>query len=124
MPRFGYVENPDGTFRTEIDLDNSDGRLRPGKAVRVTIILDQRRDALSIPATARFVTSDGSWCYRIVNGRAVRTQLQLGMQNDNRVEVLRGLQEGDAVVAVSSSKVRDGQQVKVKQPGKRKKRTG
>jgi HlyD family secretion protein len=114
IARFDYVENPDGTLRTEIDLDNSDGRLRPGKMVADTVVLDQRHNVLTVPDTARIETDGESWCYRVENGRIVRTRVQVGAQAGNRVEVLSGLQEGDTVAAVANAKMAGGQRVNVK----------
>ena len=114
IARFGYVQSPDGQLRTEIDLDNSDGRLRPGRSVAVTVVLDQRHNVLTVPDTARIETDGESWCYRVENGRIVRTRVQVGAQAGNRVEVLSGLQEGDTVVAVANAKMADGQRVNVK----------
>lgn len=124
IARFGYVENPDGTLQTEIDLDNNDGRLRPGKSVDVKIVLNQPGDVLSIPDTACMFINDEPWCYRIVNGHAVRTRVQLGVHGDNRREVLSGLQEGDTVVAVIDTKMSDGQRVNAKPSSPEKAKTG
>jgi hypothetical protein len=73
-------------------------QLRPGKSVQVTIILDRPRKALTIPDSAHRFDNDEPWCYRIINGRPVKTRVRLGEASGNRVEVLDGLQEGDNVV--------------------------
>ena len=76
------VAEEEGTLRAEIDLDNSDGRLRPGQAGQVTIALEDHPDALVIPVTAILRDGDGREarsscsCYRITDGRAVRTPIR------------------------------------------------
>ena len=90
----------------------------------VTAILDERRNILSIPDTARIETDGESWCYRVENGRIVRARVQVGAQAGNRVEVLSGLLEGDTVVAVANAKMAGGQRVKAKPSSPEKTRSG
>ncbi len=94
-----------GTVRAEIDLENADGRLRPGQAGRVTIQLADHADVLTIPVEAILGPGYGTLgplsCYRLVDGRAVRTPVRVGMidRDSGTAEVLDGLKEGDAIVA-------------------------
>ncbi len=100
------VAEDKGTLRAEIDLDNSDGRLRPGQAGHVTITLEDHPDVLTIPMTAILEDGEGSEargsqsCYRITDGRTVRTPIRLGLlsPDTNMAEVLDGLTEGDTIV--------------------------
>ena len=104
------------TVRAEIDLKNEDGRLRPGQHGRVTIDLQDRRDVLSIPASALIERSpDGAAaCYRIVDGHAVKVRIKIGEENGDRVEVVDGMKEGDSVIADPVPDIRDGQPISVK----------
>jgi HlyD family secretion protein len=98
------VAEEQGTLRSEIDLDNSDGRLRPGQLGHVTIALEDRPDTLTIPMTA--ILEEGPEargkyrCYRVTDGRAVLTPIRLGVlcPDANLAEVLDGITEGDIVV--------------------------
>lgn len=116
-----FAEDPaTNTLRAEIDLDNKDGRLRPGQAWMVSIVLDDRKQVLSIPVTALNLNMGGeAECDRVVNGRAVRTRIKHGELNGKRVEVLAGLHEGDIVVANFGS-VSDGQLIKAGRRPRRK----
>ncbi len=46
------LDTKDRTLRAEIDLPNTDGRLRPGQYVQVEIDLETREDVLTIPRSA------------------------------------------------------------------------
>jgi multidrug efflux pump subunit AcrA (membrane-fusion protein) len=84
---------------TEIDLDNSGKKLREGMHGVVTIVLSDSRPGLTIPMTAVVWPVGGHLtCFRIVNGQAVRTPIQLGPNDGNRALVLDGLNEGDLAV--------------------------
>jgi RND family efflux transporter MFP subunit len=115
IARTAFAEDP-GTqsLRAEIDLDNDDGRLRPGQAGIVTISV-RARDILAIPVTALFdapVGRDGA-CFRVLDGRAVRTLVTRGEVQGDRVEVLKGLKEGDTVIVQPrAAGISDGQLIK------------
>jgi RND family efflux transporter MFP subunit len=76
------------TLRTEIDLKNTDGELLPGMFVTATIIAEHR-DVWVLPATAVVTKGDQTFCYRVENGKAVRTPIQLGMRgNESENEIV------------------------------------
>src|SRR5262249_45617562 len=64
------------TLRTEIDLDNPDGRLRPGMYAKVSLTVE-REKVLTVPASAIVTQGDQSVCFHIEDGRAVRTPVQI-----------------------------------------------
>ncbi len=107
------------TLRAEIELDNADGRLLPGLTAAVTIQLQERHDVLTVPASALIAQdADGSAaCYRVVDGRAVRTRIKTGVEAGDRVEVCAGLNAGDRVVVHPGPEIADGQKIETAAPG-------
>src|SRR5262249_47075116 len=78
------------TLRTEIDLPNDDARLVPGMFVNVTIVAE-RKNVWALPVAAVVTQGEQSYCYRIAEGKAVRTPLQLGIRGDELVEVVKNM---------------------------------
>jgi RND family efflux transporter MFP subunit len=76
------------TLRTEIDLRNPGGKLLPGMYVDVTIT-PERRNVWTLPESAVVVTDDGAYCYRVEDGKAIRTPLLIGLTGSGLVEVLK-----------------------------------
>jgi RND family efflux transporter MFP subunit len=76
------------TLRTEIELPNPDGKLLPGTYVNVTIT-PQRRNVWTLPESAVVVTEEGNYCYRVEEGKAVRTPLQVGLIGGELVQILK-----------------------------------
>ncbi len=112
------------TLRVEVDLPNPGGRLRPGTYVTAAIDTDWPR-ALTLPATAVVKQGDAMVCYRVDNGKAVRTPVQVGHGDGKHVEVLRKQKAGsttawedwtgkEEVVAAPPKELADGQAVVVK----------
>lgn len=97
----------------KVRLANPERRLRPGMFVRVSLQVDQRNDALVVPESAVIPRGDGQFVYRIDDGKAALTKVELGLRQTGRVEVVSGLNDGDTVVTAGQIKIRPGTQVKV-----------
>ena len=88
------------TMRMEIDLKNEDGRLMNGMYAQVVLELDQRANALTVPAPALLTDGKETFVYTVVNDRAVRTPIKTGLDDGIRVQVTDGLDD-DALVVVT-----------------------
>lgn len=89
-------------------LDNRDLALRPGMFARVTLSLGGKAQALTIPEQAIMPEGELRFVYKIVDGRAVKTEVTTGRRESTRVEVTDGLAEGDQVVVSGQIKLQDG----------------
>ena len=73
------LDNQTRTLRTEIDLSNSEGHLRPGMYATARLIVEHPR-ALTVPSSAVFHQDDQDWVIQVVRGNAVRTPVKLGLR--------------------------------------------
>jgi RND family efflux transporter MFP subunit len=101
---------------TIIDVDNADGRLRPGQYATAKIILQEQKDALTLPAASVGRQGKEAFCYRFINGKASKTPLQLGIKVADDFEVTKGLAETDIVILNKAAALKDGQAVEVRNP--------
>jgi RND family efflux transporter MFP subunit len=104
------------TLRTEIDVPNLDGKLRPGLYAYANVVVDEHADALSVPTSALVREDSKTYCVAVTNGRAVRKPVTVGLDDGTRVEVLSGLQDSEAIVKAYASSLADGQSVEVIAP--------
>jgi RND family efflux transporter MFP subunit len=104
------------SIRTEIDLANDEGALRPGMYATVKIRLDQRDSALTLPATAIVRQGRDTFCCRVEGGKIVRSPITLGLRSGADIEVLSGLTGNETVVLLRADSLRDGQPVEVMKP--------
>ncbi len=72
--------------------------LRPEMTASVRLVLDQREDALTVPRRA--VRREGGRAFVLVQeaGRLARRWVSTGSRDEQRVEIVDGLSEGDVVV--------------------------
>jgi membrane fusion protein (multidrug efflux system) len=80
---------------------------------RVRLITRDAKDALALPEQALVPQGDQQFVYRIVDGKAVRTKVDVGQRRDAMVEVLNGVDKDDVVVTAGQLKLRDGVTVTV-----------
>ncbi len=92
---------------------NPDTSLRPGMFARVRLITREVQDALVLPEQALVPQGDSQYVYRIVDGKAVRTKVEVGQRRDAKVELLNGVTKDDLVVIAGQLKLRDGAPVTV-----------
>lgn len=88
------------TARVRVVLPNGDHRLMPGMYATLRIVGAARSEVLTIPRDAVLVTGERNIVFvRAANGELVPHEVVLGVANDDRVEILRGLSAGQTVVA-------------------------
>ncbi len=88
--RSGFSLNPSSrTLQTEIDIPNSDGHLRPGMYVTVTITID-RKQVYAVPSsTVVFLGGQNYALDLVVDGKTSRVPVLIGPSDDRFTEILR-----------------------------------
>jgi membrane fusion protein (multidrug efflux system) len=89
-------------------LPNQDGRLRPGLFARVTLVLNERDDAIQVPEQALVPQGQEQFVFRVVDGKAALTKVEVGIRREGMVEIVEGLGPEDEVVTAGQLKIRDG----------------
>jgi membrane fusion protein (multidrug efflux system) len=92
---------------------NPDTSLRPGMFARVRLITRDAQDALVLPEQALVPQGDQQFVYRVLDGKAVRTKVEVGQRRDAKVEILNGVAANDVVVTAGQLKLRDGAPVNI-----------
>lgn len=107
------VDTVSRTVRVRSIMPNSDGRLRPGMFLTVTL-LKENVEALMIPERA--LIPERSSQYVLVvdeNHRVERREIRIGRRRPGEVEVVDGLSAGERVIVDGTQKARDGQMVEI-----------
>jgi len=99
-------------------LENPGNVLRPGLFARVLVHGASRGDVVMVPEGAIVPRGGDVFVYRIDNGRVVQAKVTLGERRSGEVEILEGLAADASVVVAGHSRLRDGVEVEVVQPGR------
>jgi multidrug efflux pump subunit AcrA (membrane-fusion protein) len=102
------------TVQVWIKIPNPGERLKPGSSVHAKIVTELFKAATVVPVTAILPGEEGgSAALVIVNSVAHKRQLQLGVREGDKVQVLNGVRPGEEVVTVGGMGVDDKGKVKV-----------
>lgn len=97
------VEEPSRTVETRIEVNNADGRLKPGMFADVEIVTTVEKDVLAIPDKALQSLEDGQIVFVALDGNKFEKRtVKLGMEQHGRVQVLEGVKAGEQVVTEGS----------------------
>lgn len=96
-----------------VAFDNEKLQLRPGTSIDVRIVTAESENTLAVPDRAVFRNEDGWALFVAEDGHARLRTIEVGLRNDEWVEVLSGVAEEDRVIAELSNTLSDGAKVQV-----------
>ncbi len=98
----------------EVALEaGSERTVKPGFLARIGFQLDARNNVLLVPGSAIVGIGGVQSVFLVQDGHALKRTVQTGLTSEGRVEVVTGLQPGDAVVVAGNNQLRDGAEVNV-----------
>ena len=97
---------------SRVSINNKDLELLSGSLLEITVKFNLR-DALSVPDTSIMMEGEKSYVY-IVSDKNItnKTEVDIGLRSDGKVEILSGLSKGDQIVAEGLKKVRPRGKIK------------
>ena len=101
------------TFRIEVEVDNANDHFRPGMFVEVNIIAAKRAAVPVVPREAVTRRGNANVVFVINGQRANRRDVRLGLSDDEKYEVIDGIDAGDQVVVRGLETLTDGTRIRV-----------
>jgi len=112
------VSRDSRTLPVRASIDNTDDRLRPGMAFSVEVRFEGEPYPSVDPLALQW-DAEGSYVWKVVDGRAARTAARIVQRETDRVLVDAALVAGDAVVTEGVLSLRDGAAVRTAGDGPR-----
>ena len=109
-------------IRVQATIQNPEKILKPGMFATTTVVLPDKPPVITVPETAVDYTLYGDSVYLLTEKKeedgktsltVARTFVQTGNRIEGRAEILKGLKEGDRVVAVGQLKLQPGAAVTI-----------
>lgn len=97
-------------FRVEVWAPNPELLLKPNTFGQVTIEVNYHPEAIVVPQKA---IVENKYVFVVEKGVAHRREVQIGLQNSEKVEILSGLEPGELVVVEGTLGLTDGAKVKI-----------
>lgn len=102
------VDELTGTVKFTVQADAYPEGAMPGAFARASVLVAARDAAPSLARSAVFEIEGKPHVYVLVDGKARRRAVELGLEGSERVEVLSGLSNDDVVVADGNAGITEG----------------
>ena len=109
-------------IRVQATIQNPDRILKPGMFATTSVVLPDKPPVITVPETAVDYTLYGDSVYLLTEKKGddgktsltvTRTFVQTGNRINGRAEILKGLKDGDRVIAVGQLKLQSGAAVTI-----------
>lgn len=119
--RSPMVDRMTRTGVVEARLENPDGLILPGSAIRARIELNRRPGVILVPAEAILFTAETrqtghAQAFVGEDERALRRDVRIGVRQADELEIVEGLSEGEQLVIEGAHFLRDGNPISVLPP--------
>ncbi len=111
------VDATTGTVKVTIalppELAGGENGFLPGMYAEVTLTTDRHEGVLLVPKSALIYEEERVFAFTVEEGKAKRVLLEVGLADDEWVEVISGLEEGSEVIIAGQNGLEDGAKVEV-----------
>jgi multidrug efflux pump subunit AcrA (membrane-fusion protein) len=97
------------TYYAKVAFDTAAVGVKPGMTASVTVVLDKRDNAITLPTSAVATTGTSQTVtVKAKDGSESARTIDIGLRGDSAVEITSGLQVGDQVVITSAASTSGG----------------
>jgi membrane fusion protein (multidrug efflux system) len=107
------IDETTRTIGLRARYNNRDGRLVPGMFASLTLITDEKQNAIQVPTEAIVPEMNEKKIWVSRNGRAFLIPIVTGTRTATMIEVLSGLSAGDTVLTTGLMQLRDNMPVRI-----------
>jgi len=101
------------TYPVKIEINNSEGAIKPGMFAEISFIENQNNEALVVPRNTILEDESNSYVYVVKDGVAIKTIVETGIDNGEEIELVSGINMGDEVIVNGQNYVEDGEKVNI-----------
>jgi len=98
VDRIGQSTSGVTQYPAIIQLDSSSKQILPNMMVTANIMIDRKDNALLVPSGVIQSQGDQSYVNVLIDGKPQSVPVEVGLSSDTQIEIVSGLNEGDAVI--------------------------
>ncbi len=111
LPFTRVCGQPCSSQRFTVRAETFPATAKPGAFARARVLVDARESVPSLPRTAVFELEGEQHVYVVVDGKARRTKVDVGLEGATLVEILSGLEPDDLVIVDGNAGITEGMPV-------------
>ena len=101
------------TFKMRARVQNSNHQIVSGQFAQIKLSLNSHKNSISIPTQSIIPTLKGKKVFVCKGGKAQEVQVETGFRNDEKIEILSGLQVGDSVLTSGLMSIKPDADLKI-----------
>lgn len=105
------VEEKESFYPFRAEMIEADETWHHGYHISLDIVLDERNGVVVIPDSVIQKKAGKTYVYVVKNGRLEKREINLGLEVNNRTEVLQGLAKGERIVSHPSKDIKDKMEI-------------
>jgi len=118
VERLVSVANPESRdFLLRIDIVEGAELTKPGMFARGAVVVRETSDAVVVPKDGLVEREGKMLAFVVQAGKAARREVQIGISDAERAQILSGVKPGESVVVVGAQGLQDGDAVQIKDNG-------
>lgn len=106
------VDDATGLFKIEAQLADADDAAT-GSTVKLTVTTGKAENVMTIPVDAVYYSGGKAYVYLYEDGKAKKASIEVGINDDDYVEVTDGLSADDLVVSTWSNNLYEGADIQL-----------
>lgn len=111
----GVADAESGLFKIKAQLSESDAqKLIAGTTVKITLATRRADQVMTIPVDSVYYEAQKAFVYCMEGNKAVKTEIETGITNNETVEVKSGLTKDSQIITTWASQLKDGAEVKLR----------
>ena len=107
------IDSQTRTFQGVITISNPSLKLRPGMFTKAEIVVDAAHKAIIISKSALLYRNRRPYVYIVQKNTAIQRWIATGLENDDKVQVRRGLKRGENLIIKGFETLKPNSKVKV-----------
>lgn len=107
------ADSTTGLFKVKAAVDGRD-QLSTGTTMQLSVITEKTENAMTIPVNAVYFEGNSSYVYTFDNGIIHKAEVETGIFDSEKIEILSGLTMDDMVVTTWSSELYEGAEATLK----------
>lgn len=111
----GVADAESGLFKIKAQLSESDAqKLIAGTTVKITLATRRADQVMTISVDSVYYEAQKAFVYCMEGNKAVKTEIETGITNNETVEVKSGLTKDSQIITTWASQLKDGAEVKLR----------
>lgn len=105
--------NNTSTYPVKIEIDNADGKIKPGMFAEIHFVESQNDSTMVVPRNTVVEKGDKKYVYLTEGENAKQVEVETGIDNGEQIEILTGVKAGDNVIVKGQNYVENGSKIKI-----------